>query len=362
MFSSNIFKSTQPTNSISSATPTEEWVTLLTEASIQFEDSAFQGTYEFSQATALSSMDKNPSIVQEGLIDFTKSIINAIKNFIEKIKQFFTKYKLYITSYLGSFDNFMKKHSMELRNLNPKEFTITGFEFTRQAHEPNLDPLYGIISGYNEELKELDGMTISDLKQKKESYTLEHSGDWLRGQVMTMFKQVTAEEYTTEIFKFYRNGATEPAERTIGPDEFKDARVGYGLHKKYLHKIVDMEKSTIKIFNTLEKFFKDMPTTRVTNNSQHISTKSMHRNEETDTIAFSDGPSIDYSEDNISKVNLFYQYKWEQVRLLSPIITTAISGRITSFKDETKQSVGVIRKAILNSQIAQPEKKEEGDN
>lgn len=361
MFASNIFKSTQPTKGINSATPTEEWVTLLTEATIQFEDAAFQSTYEFSQASTLSSIDKDPSIVQEGVIDFTRAIIGAIKDFIKKIKTFFSKYKLYVLSYIGSFDKFLSRHSHDLNKLTPKEFTITGFEFTRPAHLPNMDTIYGVISDYNSELKNLDNTSIADLKKNKEEYSMENNGDWLRRMTMSWYSNVTAEEYPTEVFKFYRDGATEPKELTITDENFHGAVTRYHLNKKYIKKADELEKSTLKIFNTLEKFFKDMPTTRIDTNSKHIHTKSMSRNTDTNSIEFGEDTFLDYNDDNLSKVNLFYQYKWEQVRMLNPIISVAISGRIKAYKDELKQCAETIRKGILNAQLSSQTENKEGD-
>lgn len=359
MFSSNIFKSTQNTKAISSTEQTDEWLTMLTEATIQFEDDAFQGAYEFSQASVLSYMDKNPTIVEEGMIDFARTITSLVKTFIQKIRDFFKKYKLYVLSYTESFDKFLRRHVDELRDMTINEFTVMGFDFGRPLHKPDLSTLYSIVADYNTELKELNEIDIAELRKRKEEYTMEQNGSWLRDKVMQMSSHITAEEYPTEIFKFYREGATEPIELKIGQKEFQDARVGYGLVKKWLKNVDDLEKDTLKLFNTLEKFFASMPNTRINTDTKHISTKSMSRDE--GTINFSDGPSLEYNDSNLSKTTLFYQYKWEQVRMLNPIITQALSGRITAYKDEMTQNADIVRKGILKAKLAPKKDSEEGD-
>ena len=203
------------------------------------QDSSLDIMKDYMRTTYLLESGADSDIVMESIGDMVNTVVTGIKKFIEKIKEFFKKILLYITSASADLDKVATevKKVIDGKDIN---FTISGYNFTVLSKSgPNTSEFYSIVSGYNDDIKDLTKLKVEDIRKETQEWFSEKNLNAMRGKVLGVNNGIPEEDFYEDVRKYYRNGADSTEDITIDKS-YISSIIG---HAKRLE---DMKKESIK--------------------------------------------------------------------------------------------------------------------
>lgn len=282
-------------------------------------------------------------VLTEGFTDIISKIGDFFKTMIEKIKKFFKKVLMFVESCFMDIDKFVKKYKDELKSINIKPYEFHGYNFT--MHEPpDMSEFEKIVSSYNSDISEVSKLKKGDILKQQNDYLIDSNLDGIRGKILGSNNKITENDFHEEVRKYYRDGDLDEITITID--------------NTYYHKVLDSipklvtdkkeaEKTRDKLIILLEKtqrFFNTNAAVVYKDSQQSIRTRKIDTSEY--TFRTKEEEFQAYSEKNISNVEAFLKFKYNQVNKISSMINLVASERANAYKDQVKMYRSIIKSAL----------------
>lgn len=290
----------------------------------------------------LESGDSEVVIMEvfDELFDKIKSIINKIIEFIKKI---WNKFIAAINKFIGN-KAYLKKHLDELRNFSSEnEFEYEGFTYTISPAIPVNNVVKDLFDDTKIDLKESDILNgkYEEIDSKYEALKNELDNSWYdkaRGQVLGTSDNIYEENYADELFEIFRDGDDEKHTFDVTTSIIADCTSAFKNYER-------LKSDTEKTKNRIEKEYKNISDDyeKTISHVKDSTYKFKYKNFDNKDLKFNGG------SDNNNIKNILDQYaklKAMQVQRLSNIHLLAFSAKLDALKDQEKQSVYILYKAL----------------
>lgn len=310
------------------------------------QDSSLDIMKDYMRTTYLLESGADSDIVMESIGDMVNTVVTGIKKFIEKIKEFFKKILLYITSASADLDKVATevKKVIDGKDIN---FTISGYNFTVLSKSgPNTSEFDSIVSGYNDDIKDLTKLKVEDIRKETQEWFSEKNLNSMRGKVLGVNNGIPEEDFYEDVRKYYRNGADSTEDITIDK-AYVSSIIG---HAKRLE---DMKKESIKdrdklisLLTKTENFFNRTVYPIYKDSQTQINVANINVEDK----KFSSTDNYVATSDSLSKViSSYVSFKSRQVNKIASMINLVASERANAIKDQIKQERTILRKCLFGN-------------
>lgn len=268
---------------------------------------------------------------------------NIFKEMIKRLIEFVKKAFMFIRSFIGSFDTFIKSNKEALSKLNPS-FDVTGFKYTFDTQSPDTSMINDLINDFNTKLGKLEEMKLSDVGDERKNKFDGKSKEEVRGTIMGTRDRVEAEDFMKTLKSIYRDGATEKSTIKIDKSELNKYISDYPRLKDEIKKVNSESTKIQSILSKLEKFFQSGSSINYNKNTKSIVTNNITRDD--DKLRYETRTS-NYDTENLKKVNMFYDIKFEEAKFMSNIMMNCYTEKINAMKESLQLYREVIRRALF---------------
>lgn len=317
------------------------------------EDEYFSIQKEHMQATHLSMIHENLQILQEGIGDFFNSVINFFKNLLEKFKAFMKKAFMFLNAYIGDFDNFLNKYKEELLKLNP-DFSYKGFKYTT-TRELKLHSIETLINEFNDDLHNLKELKIGDIIEMRKRFNEPTNLNKIRGSIIGA-SSIDEDRFDEECFKYFRSGEYDAIDLDIKKNDISSYIAEYPGVKKSLKTASENRDKTITMVESIKKFFEKGASVSYNGKSKSITTYDAVKNVKGTRVVDGTKGTSAYSSDELRKVNAFYNFKFQQSKIIGNLAINASCDKVNAIKEQLKQTKAIIRQG-MSSKNKKVEKK-----
>lgn len=286
----------------------------------------------------------NPDILTEGFTDMLGNMGEFFKKMIDKIKEFFKKILMYVASVFMDIDKFVKTYKKELDALKDIKFTIYGFKWT--MHEaPNMEAFRKIVDDYNSELSDIAKKKKADILKEQNDWLKESNLDKLRGEVLGSNQNISSEDFTETIRKYYRDGEISEISIDIDDSEYRNIISNVDSLVKDKKEAEKTRDDLIVLLDKTKRFFDQKASTVYVSGVKKIKTNRININDN----KFSKEDDEYVSDSGISSMEAFLRFKYNQANKLGAMINTVACERANAYKDQVKWCREVIRKGLFKT-------------
>lgn len=242
---------------------------------------SFYETEQIELAAATEGVEVAGSKFEAMLEATNKSVLQRVKDFLaklwEKVKAFFHNVKRFIASIVMSGKDFAKKYKADIDKIKGlKDFEFEMYKYNDEKID-NPDEISDVEkeadSIVDQILTEVDNISkMADIPEKEEDINNivkkvkdlfnEKWEDDQRGVAVEKPGLVAAEDFDEELFKFFRNGATDAQDkekRELSDSEVKDFAKTMADSKAEA-KLNTLQAKTDKVYKKAQKAVSDMET------------------------------------------------------------------------------------------------------
>lgn len=293
----------------------------------------------------LSEAADNQYIINEafeGFFDTVKSIIKKILNFLKKIWNKFVN----IIMRLVRSDSYLKKHLDDLSAFSSEdEFEYKGYHFTFKSNIPSETPLTNLVDKVLEDgknfsdIKDDHGTDSNHIKSMYEDIRDELASgsyyDRIRGAVLGKNDLIEETEYSSELFKIFRDDEDSTDKFTVDYSYITEIRTRYKNYDKDLKAVKKVRKDVEDIYKKLEDSYDKI--------SKNV--KKSGANYQVNI------PAAQISVNGVDKETLNWYDLWGkaragQIQKISNIHSMAFSAKLDAMKEAFRQDRDVLYKAL----------------
>lgn len=289
----------------------------------------------------LESGDSDTLITEafDGFIDKIKSILKKI---LEFIKRLWNRFITALNKFIGS-KSFLKKHLDDLKNFTSEdEFDYDGFIFTIPENVPTNNVISDLYKNtvIDDTIIKAGYSKVSEKYEKLKNILDTDWYDMARAKILGDSGRVYESDYSDRLFEKFRDGADEKSSITVTSSIVDNCKTAF---TKYESRKSETEKTKRRIENE----YKDIAD-KYEKSLSLIDGIKYKYSYTIDNKAKSSNFVDDDSKGNSVKsiLDQYAKLKASQVRKLSDIHLLAFSAKLDALKDEEKQSIYILYKAL----------------
>lgn len=258
-----------------------------------------------------------------GFFAKAKEIFMAI---LKKIKEMFERFMSMLASFVMSNKTFIKhyKAKIQSRFRDVKDFKFKGYEYTIDALDP--DKAFTNMSTLNAAKSPADPATLKSTYATKGN----ELADTLRGEILGKSSGLNSKEFSTELFKVYRNGDSSAKEISKGSINIDSYITDLENGKKAKEDASSAYKKTVSSINKLISSLKTLE-------NKAVSAKNNAKN--------SSAEETQGKEDNI----IAYKSAVEAMKTGANLLQQVNGAHLQAIKDRTRQAKGVCTKVLTGA-------------
>ena len=326
-------------------------------ATLDLEESYFTQAVDFikecNSDITICKMDLYKSIseaseqyvVLESFSEFFTKINDIIDKFIKFIKSLINKFITALYKLIRD-DKYITKHKKDFSDFrDADEFKMNGYEYT---FRPNI-PVANANTHFNKELfadiyDANKGITLDSVKNANTRTDYDDDYDIFRGEILGRDSIITIDEFSTELFKEFRNGSTDMGEIEVGRTKVSQALDRFTNYTKTKTQIESDYKRIERDYDNIKKQVKDITRTNGLNKDAFINRlPDGMTNVETDNMGFVTG-------DLMLQLDYYVKAKTDQITEYSNIHTLALSAKLDALKESYKQDRALLYTALSKIQ------------
>lgn len=345
----NIFSNqesiTKPFNLISETESDIDCNRAMIECLTLIETEYFNIAKEHMMSNHIGYKENNVEILQESLSDMARNAVEFFKKVIKHITEFFKKSFTYISSYFGDFEKFINKYKDLILKSDP-EFEIHGYNYTFNPKYPDESEIDNIISRYNSEISRIKDMEYKDITELKDNEWNDEVKNKLRAKVIGKTGEITAENYLEEVKRSYRGDKDKPDNIKVDTEYVQNIISTYSSIKKCLSDTKKDYDNIVKNLNIMKRFFESGVKVQYVGNDKMINHSNSMSYTDKKITRTGDSTDEQYSTDLLKKYDTYYNFRFEQSKVLSAILTNAFYEKVNALKEQLKMYEKVIRRCL----------------
>ena len=304
----------------------------------------FQTMVESFCATYQAICCNDMSIVQEGLKDFAKSVVEFFINLAKKIGAYIKNFFNYIMSFFMDFEKFIDEYKDNIDKF--KEFNTNGYDYTIDNEKILASGIDKIISGYNSNLDKIKTLKNEEVKEMvKDSLSKDELGK-LRGEIVGSGGFVKPERFNELMKKKYRDGKTSTHNIKVDNSVISDYIEKFKDFKSLLEDVKDDGYKINSAFEDMATFFKDSPY-YVYDNSGNKEIKTQHISGDDSGNFHVEGEQKEkYDENYFKNLNMYCNFCFRMCKSYATIYRNAYLIKTESIKEALEFYKTTIRKAL----------------
>lgn len=298
---------------------------------------------EHLYSTYLSIKEDSLEILQEGFKDFLSKASEYFKKMVEKIKAFFKRVFIVISSYIGDFKNFIKNNKETLMKLNP-DFEVKGYKYTMDAVNITNNYLTDILDEFNKDMANMDSLKSSEIKERSEEYLSDDNLERMRAQLINSKQGVDAADFPVRVREALRNGATSEDDIKVDQLVLRNIVSMYDTIDKLYKESIKSRDALIVLMERAQNYF---------SNAAKITYKGADKKIVSNNLSVEDGKFVKgdeissaYSEKTIQHVNVYYNFRFKQVKEVSTMCTIVATERTNAFREQLKLYKDIVRQSL----------------
>lgn len=316
----------------------------LIESLSSFDERGYDMMKEFATAVYIFEADGIEEVAMEGLGDFINSAAKFFKDLLDRIIKFFKEIFMYLTSFIGSFEKFIKAHEEKLRNTGNIRLS-SAYKFTLDKDLPVISILEGVVNEFNREIGKIDEVSLEDMQLRIQQYQGNNDADKLRGSIVGHSGALERDELSSHLFKLFRNEESEPTAIDFSQSDVNSIISEYKSTNKAFKDLKKKQGEIEKAVGGARKAFEKGMVTKYVENDKKIVVNKIEK----DGKSYRHGEEVEVKDkaETLRVANLYYSFRFNQVKEISSTILTAISAKTKAYKDSLAQDEKIIRKAIF---------------
>lgn len=298
---------------------------------------------EHLTAIHYANLDQDEELAFEGFKDMLGSARTVFDNVISKFKEAINNINRFITAYLASFDIFIREHGEYLKNKDVS-FEYEMFDYTFSPNVPNVSRIDAIVKGFNDDLRDLDNRSASDIADERLKYDSDDYMDELRGEVLGMDRPVMLSEYAQATKSVYRDGQTDKHRTTITKATLGDIVNGYPELKRMSKDVAKERDRVVIILDRMKTFFEASFSTKYRDSQRVSSTRTLNVNGTSVTA----DERIDHNSEykTTAKLDALYSYRLHQSKTMAGIMVMAVTAKVDAVRENINTYRTIARIAV----------------
>jgi len=308
------------------------------------EEEGFNISVEFNKTAYVGLKENNYDILEEGFSEFFKDAAEWFKKIAHKIVEFTKNAMKYFVSYFQDFSKFLEKNEDYLKSLDIA-FTYKGYEYNFPKNTPVLTKVHDIIGSYNIEINRINDMKYADITKLRNEFANETYKNKLRANILgDGSNEVTADNFSKASKRLFRS-TDEKINININNSYISNIIKDYSKMKALLNETETNKAKIVRMLNDLEVFFQKKASVVYNNTVKEIQTTSLRDDE--DKLSRGDTYSAAYDENKLKNLNIYFDLKYREAKLVSNCVITIYIDKVNAIKDCMTQYRDIIRSALM---------------
>jgi hypothetical protein len=305
----------------------------------------FQAMVESFCATYQSICCNDVTIVQEGLKDFAKTVVEFFMNLAKRIGAYVKNFFNYIMSFFMDFEKFIDEYKDNIDKF--EEFEVSGYDYTITNDKIMATGIEKIISGYNTNIDKIKTLKDEDVKNMvRDSLSKDELGK-LRGEIVGSGGYVKPERFTELMKNKYRGNKTSTHRIKVDSSVVSEYIEKFKDFKSLLEDVKEDGYKINSAFESMATFFKDSPYyVYDSSGDKEIQTHHIDGDDSGNFHIAGGSKNEKYSDNYYKNLNMYCNFCFRMCKSYATIYKTAYTIKTESIKEALEFYKTTIRKAL----------------